>query len=245
MTVDVLVSACAAAVAVALMSPSRVADRRLRAVCTSSRPTASARKPKRSPYVFHRLAAVLAAVAVAMFVGGLVGLVTGGVVALVVLRAFARLEPAAQRERRRAIERDLPVALDLFGACLSAGAPVPDAIRAVITALGGPVGAEFELVTAALDLGVGPADAWLAVTDDAFGGIGRTFARAMTSGARLADVASALADDRRASLQADAAAAARRAGVAVVGPLGLCFLPAFLCTAVVPVVTGLALRVLT
>jgi pilus assembly protein TadC len=93
-------------------------------------------------------------------------------------------------------------------------------------------------------LGVAPADAWLTLPTDAFGSVGRTFARATTSGARLSDVAAQLADDRRSTLQAESSAAARRAGVAAVGPLGLCFLPAFLCTAVVPVVVGLAARVL-
>ena len=160
------------------------------------------------------------------------------------LRALARLEPTARRQRRQAIERDLPVALDLLGACLTAGVSVPDATRAVATELGGPLGAEFAAVTAALDLGVAPAEAWLALPSSGFGAIGRTFARATSSGAPLAEVAVALADERRAAVHTQGAAAARRAGVAVVGPLGLCFLPAFLCTAVVPVVAGLATRVL-
>ncbi|CKN25284.1 alanine rich membrane protein [Mycobacterium tuberculosis] len=37
-----------------------------------------------------------------------------------------------------------------------------------------------------------------------------------------------------------AAAAAERAGVLIAGPLGLCFLPAFLCVGIVPLVVGLA-----
>ncbi|SLJ82662.1 putative alanine-rich membrane protein [Mycobacteroides abscessus subsp. abscessus] len=41
-----------------------------------------------------------------------------------------------------------------------------------------------------------------------------------------------------------AAARAERAGVLISGPLGLCFLPAFLCLGIVPVVVGLAGRVL-
>ena len=38
--------------------------------------------------------------------------------------------------------------------------------------------------------------------------------------------------------------AAERAGVAISGPLGLCFLPAFICLGIVPVVVGLASSVL-
>jgi pilus assembly protein TadC len=37
-----------------------------------------------------------------------------------------------------------------------------------------------------------------------------------------------------------ATAAAERAGVLIAGPLGLCFLPAFVCLGIVPVVAGLA-----
>jgi pilus assembly protein TadC len=37
-----------------------------------------------------------------------------------------------------------------------------------------------------------------------------------------------------------AAAAAERAGVLIAGPLGLCFLPAFVCLGIIPVVAGLA-----
>jgi pilus assembly protein TadC len=42
--------------------------------------------------------------------------------------------------------------------------------------------------------------------------------------------------------EADAVATARaeRAAVMVAGPLGLCFLPAFVCLGVLPVVVGLA-----
>jgi hypothetical protein len=106
------------------------------------------------------------------------------------------------------------------------------------------MGEEFAAVLAALELGVAPAEAWLTLPSESFGSVGRTLARATTSGAPLAEIAAAVAEDRRAALQADASAAARRAGVAAVGPLGLCFLPAFLGTAVVPVVAGLATHVL-
>jgi len=53
-----------------------------------------------------------------------------------------------------------------------------------------------------------------------------------------------LADSERASAEDAAAAEAERAGVLVSGPLGLCFLPAFVCLGIVPVVIGLASTVL-
>jgi tight adherence protein B len=48
-----------------------------------------------------------------------------------------------------------------------------------------------------------------------------------------------VADDLRESAHAEGQAAARRAGVRIVGPLTLCFLPAFVLLGVVPAVVGL------
>ena len=64
--------------------------------------------------------------------------------------------------------------------------------------------------------------------------------RAHHSGAALTDVLVHLADDRRRALRTDAQAAAERAGIAIVLPLGACFLPAFVLVGVVPVVAGFA-----
>ena len=53
-----------------------------------------------------------------------------------------------------------------------------------------------------------------------------------------------LADQCRHDAAHAAAAAAERAGVLIAGPLGLCFLPAFVCLGIAPVVAGLAGEVL-
>ena len=64
------------------------------------------------------------------------------------------------------------------------------------------------------------------------------------AGSSLAGGLAELADDVRRRAHDDATAAAERAGVAISGPLGLCFLPAFLCLGVVPLVLGIAEDVL-
>ena len=69
-------------------------------------------------------------------------------------------------------------------------------------------------------------------------------ARAMESGAPWADTVAAVADDQRRRRRWSAEAAARRAGVLAVGPLVICFLPAFVLLGVVPVVLGIAAEVL-
>ncbi|MEU4741125.1 secretion system protein, partial [Actinosynnema sp. NPDC023658] len=59
------------------------------------------------------------------------------------------------------------------------------------------------------------------------------------SGAALAGAAADLATEARAKVADQAEARAQRAAVLVAGPLALCFLPAFLCLGVVPVVIGI------
>ncbi|SHX26181.1 Flp pilus assembly protein TadC [Mycobacteroides abscessus subsp. abscessus] len=49
-----------------------------------------------------------------------------------------------------------------------------------------------------------------------------------------------LAEQARADAGDAADAAAERANVLIAGPLGLCYLPAFVCLGIVPVVAGLA-----
>jgi pilus assembly protein TadC len=64
--------------------------------------------------------------------------------------------------------------------------------------------------------------------------------RSAASGAALAQGVTELAAQSRLAAAHRAAAAAERASVTIAGPLGLCFLPAFVCLGVVPVVVGLA-----
>ncbi|MEO9329653.1 type II secretion system F family protein [Gordonia aurantiaca] len=141
-------------------------------------------------------------------------------------------------------------AFDLFAVCLRAGLPVVVAASVVAARapipLAGPLGRVAEL----LQLGADPDAAWSALEDDApsagdhldeLAALARRSARA---GSSLAGGLAELAEDVRRRAHDDALAAAERAGVAISGPLGLCFLPAFLCLGIVPVVVGLASTVL-
>ena len=64
--------------------------------------------------------------------------------------------------------------------------------------------------------------------------------RSASSGARLAGALEQVAAELRSAARHDALARAQRAGSFAVAPLGLCFLPAFVCLGIVPVVAGLA-----
>jgi len=88
-------------------------------------------------------------------------------------------------------------------------------------------------------LGAAPRLAWAEVPD-ALAVLGRVLVRAGESGAAVAPALRSLASDCRAEARAATEAGVRRAGVWILAPLGLCFLPAFVCLGVVPLVLGIA-----
>lgn len=134
-------------------------------------------------------------------------------------------------------------AFDVLAVCLSAGLSVHEAAAA--TAAFAPPALQAVLQRAAdlLRLGADPDVAWQ--NPDVKSGNGcealtRLARRSASSGSALAAGVAELAEQERQDVTHSAAAAAERAGVLIAGPLGLCFLPAFVCLGVVPVVAGLA-----
>jgi Flp pilus assembly protein TadB len=189
----------------------------------------------------HRLAAAVAGLAVGLALGGLVGACAGVLVAAVLSRWLAGLEPRAVRQRRQRMEADLTVAADLLAACLLAGSPPADAAEAVAEALGGPIEEELLAVVANLRLGGDQAASWLRLAGEpVLAPLARSWARALETGAPLAEAMTRLADEQRSARRWAAEAGARRAGVRATAPLGLCFLPAFVLIGVVPAVVGIA-----
>jgi Flp pilus assembly protein TadB len=187
-----------------------------------------------------RVVALLAGIAVGVVVGGWTGVVVGVVAGVGVDRWVRRLEPRAVRAARLRAESDLPFALDLLAAALLAGAPPSGACVAVGDALGGPLGERLSRVGRALALGTPTTEAWAAVRDLPAGGRLATAAdRASRSGAALGGALVRLAADLRAVRLAELESAGQRAGVLVVLPLGLCFLPAFVLGGLVPIVVSM------
>lgn len=134
-------------------------------------------------------------------------------------------------------------ALDVFAVCLSAGMAVPAA--AAVTSEFAPPALSALLVRAAdlLALGADAETAWQVPDehpDDSSIALARLARRSAASGAALSAGVTDIAEQQRQRVTDAATAAAERAGVLIAGPLGLCFLPAFLCLGVVPVVAGLA-----
>jgi hypothetical protein len=125
--------------------------------------------------------------------------------------------------------------------CLEAGLPVALAVAGAAESLTGAAGAQLRRVSGVLELGADPADAWQgAAATPPLAAFARAAARSACTGAALAQVARAEGARIRAQLVDSAHARAQRAAVLITGPLGLCFLPAFLVLGIAPVVIGLA-----
>lgn len=179
-------------------------------------------------------------------VGGVWGGAGGLIVGFGCAVWLGRVPTAAQRAARRQFTADLPFVIDLVAAALRAGA-TPDAAAGVAAnAVEGPVRERLALVADALHQGAPPGEAWRHLG----GGEGarrvvRAAQRSGHSGAALAGSFVRVAEDLRADAVLAAEARARTAGVLVVLPLGLCFLPAFVLTGIVPVIVAVVGGVLT
>ncbi len=221
----------------------RRARRRLGTVLVVKWPTVNRRFEIRAE-VRKWLPAVGAASVCWVFAGGAPGIAAGLMAGLGVWRWQRRPAPVEELDSGLAA-RQLPLAADLLAACIAAGAGPVVAAHAVGEALEGPVGERLARGAAEVRLGGEPAEAWrgLAALPGARA-LARLLERAGESGAPAASPVACLAAEARAEWGRTATARARRAGVMVTAPVGLCFLPAFIAIGVLPVMIGLASGVL-
>jgi len=227
----------ALAVALALWSPgTNAVARRARSLAPAVAPSPADPAPSTGR---RWLLAAAAGAAAGLLVGGPVGLAVAGAVTVAGERLLRRAPPDGAREFRSALLRELPGACDLLGVCLSSGVPVAGALAAVAAAVPAPLGPQLRDVAALYRLGAEPRRAWAQVPAD-LAALGRVLVRAGESGSAVVPALRSLAADGRSAARAQTEAAVRRAGVWVLAPLGLCFLPAFLCLGVVPLVLGIA-----
>ncbi|WP_221354873.1 type II secretion system F family protein [Streptomyces beigongshangae] len=203
-----------------------------------------ARGPRMRDAVRRWLPVVGALSACGVFVDGAAGIVVGLVAAFGTWWWQRRPVPVEEFDAERAA-RQLPLAADLLAACIAAGASPVLAARAVGEALDGPVGERLARGAAEVRLGGEPAEAWrgLAALPGALA-LARLLERAGESGVPAAVPVARLAAEARRERERAATARARRAGVLITAPVGLCFLPAFIAIGVLPVVLGLASGVL-
>jgi len=204
--------------------------------------TAVRRRDHDDRALLHRLRPLLSALAFAgawIFAGGVVGAIAGLAGAAVTWRVLGRAESPASRRRREELERDLPTAVHLLGACLGAGAATATSLDTVADALPGAVADELMLVRHRLALGVDPVLVWRDLAEHPqLRPLGRSLLRAHRSGASVRGAVDRLATELAAQSRARTDVLARTVEVRAAAPLGVCFLPAFLLLGVVPLVVG-------
>ena len=173
-------------------------------------------------------------------IGGVRGLVVAVIAGAVAWRAVPLL--ASRRPMINAAElRRVPLLLDLVASVLRTGQPVEVALLAASAAAAPRLRSELEEVSGLLRLGAAPVDAWSRVAaDPRLRPLAVVAIRSADSGIRLATGWSSLATELRAEAVSAATARAAAAGTWVIAPLGLCFLPAFVCLGIAPVVVGIA-----
>jgi len=193
----------------------------------------------------RRVSAAAVGLVLAAAVGGVVGLVSALVASVLADRLLSRADGGDAREVRRRREEALPGAVDLLCVCLDAGLPPGAALALVAPGVAAALRGDLTAVCALHELGADAASAWAEWrADPVLGAVARTMIRSGHSGSALAAALRAVSGQCRADLNSRAEATARRAGVFVLAPLGLCFLPAFVCLGVVPTVLGIAATVL-
>lgn len=178
--------------------------------------------------------AVISGIAGLLGFGVPLGLVVGGVAAVgIVVTGRSRVPELAAPE-------NVAVVTELIAGCLAGGLAMADALDAAAIAGDVVTASACHTTAAALRRGESAIEAWRCWQQDQWlAPIGRAAQRSTQTGAAAADelqrAAARVRGRRRAWLQARV----QRASVWVVVPLGLCFLPAFVLVAVVPLVAGL------
>lgn len=133
--------------------------------------------------------------------------------------------------------------IDLLALTLRGGVGLVEAMEAVATRVGGPLGLHLQTVAAAGRWGVEDATAWASIPS-AWQPAARALRMAATAGVPPADVLVRAAEEVRRAEQQRLEVATATLGIRIVLPLGLAFLPAFVLTTVVPIVLALAQQVL-
>lgn len=223
-----------------LLLPARPARVPARHRSTASADSGAARRPEGAPLP----AIAAAAVAVLAVLVGRSGMVLAAPSAAAVWLATSRWQ--ARTARRPPEPRSVALVVDLLAGALAAGSPPQLAIERVADAVAEhgteslrravePLGRVGRL----LQLGSEPAQAWQVLRPvPGYSAVADCGSRCASSGARLAQALATVATELRAAHQAAALGRAERVGVWSLLPLGLCFLPAFVCLGVVPVVLG-------
>lgn len=192
----------------------------------------------------------------------LLGAVVGVLVALVMLpapwsiamalvaapvthRLLGKVESRSSRRRREQLLLQQPEVLDLLSASLESGAALRTATAAVALIAPQPSAQVLAEVAAHVAVGFSEAQAWRNLRDEpVWGDVARDLARSAQTGEAVAEILRARALRARQRRHNHLATRARTVGVQAVGPMMVCFLPAFILVGVVPIIAGTVSRFL-
>lgn len=166
----------------------------------------------------------------------------GGTDARARIRSTRDSAPRAQDSVRSDDPLAFASALDVLAACLHSGMAVAGAAAAAAPSAPPRVARVLARAANLLALGADASTAWVNAPggDRSVDALLRLARRSASSGTALAQGVTALATRSRDDAADAARAAAERASVLIAGPLGVCYLPAFFCLGIVPVIAGLA-----
>jgi len=133
--------------------------------------------------------------------------------------------------------------IDLLALTLRGGVGLVEAMEAVATRVGGPLGLHLQTVAAAGRWGVDDETAWASIPS-AWQPAAQALRMAATAGVPPAELLVRAAAEVRRAEQQRLEVATATLGIRIVLPLGLAFLPAFVLTTVVPIVLALAHQML-
>ncbi len=157
-----------------------------------------------------------------------------------------RLRPLVRRRGSRPVTADDAWAVELLAVAYAAGLDPAAALRAVASVVPGGAAAAFGTASAKAAMGQGVAEALgrVEVMSGVIPRVREALGRSESAGGSVVEALRRAAGQARDRAATGRRAAAERAGVLIAGPLGACFLPAFVCLGVAPVVLGLAGRIL-
>ncbi len=201
--------------------------------------------------VQRRLPALLVVPAVSLGAAVVIGVaiapvspVWGATVAVAVAVSAWWHRRAVEQRRRRRLERELPMLVELVRLSIDAGLTTRMALVALAPHLDGEIGSATSRLVVELERGESLVSALERLGEHLGGSIEElttVLVGAEHTGARLSPLLGRLADDLRRSQRIAADERARRLPVLLLVPLVFCVLPAFVIVAVVPMlVTGTA-----
>lgn len=185
--------------------------------------------------VIARIAIAIGTVAISP---NALGLLFGVFLFFVTPKLLRLFEPAHQQEQRLGIDRELPLLAELLSAHLVAGAGLLDAIESVAKGLKSDLSPLTQEVAARLRAGSSdPFAPWRRI--EPLIGLADACTRAMRTGSSIAAASSRVAERLRARQFRHRQASLERAVIRMTLPMGLCLLPAFIATVVIPMAFAL------